>query len=301
MQAEQTGAENLEQARGALMAVAALVLAVMLLLPPLLGFTVDFASFTPLFSLIAVPAIALPFVYWRDLRRLRAPLEATALGLLLTLPAIVFTFCAARAGLPIADRALIWMDAALGFDWPAFVRLLDQSAVVARLLALAYDSFSLQLLFLPTVLCMAGLAGRAYRFVLCYILLVCLACILGALLPSEGTFVAFGFERDTLVNLDSKFGFLFLSSFHGVRGDADFVLSFATAAGIISFPSIHAGVGLLCAWATWPSRLLRVPVCILNGAMTVAAIPYGAHYLADIVFGLGTACAAICLSARLIA
>ncbi len=73
-----------------------------------------------------------------------------------------------------------------------------------------------------------------------------------------------------------------------------FVLDLDQAAGILTFPSVHAGVAALCAWAAWNSPLLRYPVLALNGAMAVSAITHGSHYLMDVIAGLG--CAGVCVT-----
>jgi membrane-associated phospholipid phosphatase len=56
---------------------------------------------------------------------------------------------------------------------------------------------------------------------------------------------------------------------------------------LLTFPSGHAGVAALCAWAAWESRLLRFPVLVLNVAMATSAVSHANHYLIDIVAGIG--------------
>ena len=290
-----SSATELQGSRHALLAIGAVALIAMALLPLLVGFRADLLSFRALLTLALVPLLFLPYVYWRKLEALRAPLEATALGLALTLPAIIFSYSAMRIGMPLADGALIGMDVSLGFDWIGFVRLVDDIPWLSRLLGLAYDSFSLQLLFLPTLLCLAGLPARAYQFVLGYLVLTALASAIGIFFPSVGAYQAHGLDPATLQYVDGKFGHFFLSSFHAVRNETDFLLSFGNVAGILTFPSVHAGVAALCAWAAWPSPALRYPILVLNIGMAIGAIPFGAHYLIDILAGILVAAAAIYL------
>lgn len=294
-----TGA--IEDYRRALFAVTAAGLLAMLALPLLLGFHVDFASFLPLFVLAALPAMALPYAKWRKLDAMRPALEATSLGLLLTLPVLVLTYAAMRFDMPLADALLARMDAAIGFDWTAFTRLVDTSRLASLILGLGYSSFSFQLLFLPALLCIARLPARAYQLVLAYFILCALSAAIGIFFPCVGAYVTHGMDPAGLDHVSGKFGHFFLASFHAVRGDPGFSLGIDNVAGILTFPSVHAGVAALCAWATWPSRRLRWPFLILNLIMAASAITHGAHYLIDIFAGGLVAAVAVPLVHRLAA
>lgn len=294
-----TGA--IEDYRRALFAVTAAGLAAMLVLPLLLGFHVDFASFLPLFVLAALPALALPYAKWRKLDAMRPALEATSLGLLLTLPVLVLTYAAMRLDMPLADPLLARMDAAIGFDWTGFTRLIDRSRLASLILGLGYSSFSFQLLFLPALLCIARLPARAYQLVLAYFILCALSAAIGIFFPCVGAYVTHGMDPAGLDHVSGKFGHFFLASFHAVRGDPGFSLGIDNVAGILTFPSVHAGVAALCAWAAWPSRRLRWPFLVLNLIMAVSAITHGAHYLIDILAGGLVAAVAVPLVHRLAA
>lgn len=261
-------------------------------LPPLLHFTVDVRSF-PVLVLALVPIAFLPYVTWRRMRTLRTILEIAAATILVPLPITVITYAAMRLGMPLADTALIRMDAMLGFDWPAFVRWVDARPTIAVMLQHGYSAFSFQVLLLPMVLIAVGLQKRAYQFVLGFLLLCVLAAIVSVPFPSEGAYVAHGLDGKSLHHINSHFGYFFLESFRAVREQDLFVLSSHNVGGIITFPSVHAAVAVLCAWAAWPSRLLRYPLLFVNILMFVSALTHGAHYLVDILAGGGIAVLAI--------
>jgi membrane-associated phospholipid phosphatase len=276
---------TLNDYRRALLVAAAAALALMLALPPLLAFRVDYASFLPLYVMVALPAAVIPYAKWRGLLPLVPVLEATSLGLLLTLPVLVFTYGAMRLDMPLADPLLARMDAAIGFDWTGFVRLVDTSRAAAFVLAIGYSSFSFQLLLLPTLLCIARRPERAYMLMIAYVILCTLSAAFGAFFPSVGAYVTHGLDPHSLHHVSGKFGHFFLDSFHAVRDEPAFTLSIANVAGVLTFPSVHAGVAGLCAWAAWPARWLRWPFLILNLVMATSAISHGAHYLVDIAAG----------------
>ena len=290
---------SLEDYRRALLMAAIAALAAMLALPLLLGFAVDLASFLPLYVLAALPAAVLPYAKWRRLDALKPALEATSLGLLLALPVLVFTYSAMRLNMPLADPLLARMDAAIGFDWTAFMRLVDSSRAASLILSLGYSSFSFQLLLLPSLLCIARLPARAYQLVLGYLVLCTLSAAIGIFFPSVGAYVTHAMDPASLDHINGRFGHFFLESFHAVRGEAAFSLGIDNVAGILTFPSVHAGVAALCAWAAWPSRALRWPFFVLNLIMAVSAVTHGAHYLIDIFAGGLVAAATVPLVRRL--
>jgi membrane-associated phospholipid phosphatase len=281
------------RARQALFAATTATLAALIALPPLLSFRVDILSFTPLLVLGAINLAFLPYVAWRRMERMRSALEVSAIGLLLTLPGLVMSYAAMRLGAPLADDLLIAADRAIGFDWPAFVALVDRSPGLSRFLAHAYGSFAAQLFFLPVLLCLIGLEGRAYRMMLAYLILFATSVVIGTGFPSIGAYEGHGLAGGELAHVNAHFGYFFLDSFEAVRAQPDFVLALDNAAGIVTFPSVHAGVALLCAWAAWPNLWLRWPLIVLNAGMAVAAITHGAHYLVDILAGMLVASAAI--------
>ena len=276
---------ELDRYRQALFAAAAIAAATMLVLPPLLAFRLDFASFVPVLVLSLIPAFFLPYATWRGLTALRSVLETTSIGLISTIPVLVFTYAAMRVNMPLADNMLAAMDRMLGFDWIAFVSLVDRSSTLSFALLLGYGSFSFQLLLLPSLLGIAGHHGRAYLLVLAFLILCAISAAIGLFFPSLGTHQAYGFDPASLNHVDGYFGHFFLDSFNAARSDAMFTLGMSNAAGIVTFPSVHAGVAAICAWAAWPSRWLRYPFLVLNLLMTVSAITNGAHYLVDIVAG----------------
>jgi len=268
------------------------------LAPIVTDFEVDFLSFWPLAQLALVPSIFMPYVVWRKMWLFRSILELTAVSFLLVLPSIVVTYASMRFNMPIADSVLIRMDKAIGFNWPAFVRFVDQSALAATTLEIAYESLMSQMLLLPILLCIFNHQIRAYRFILSFIVLTLVASIISILFPSVGAYVGYGLDGTTLRNINAHFGYFFLESFNAVREQERFVLALGNAAGIITFPSVHAGCAILCIWAAWPSRCLRLPVLILNVLMVVSAITHGAHYLVDVIAGAGAAYLAIWIATR---
>jgi membrane-associated phospholipid phosphatase len=268
------------------------------LAPIAICFEVDLLSFWPLALLALVPSAFIPYVTWRKMWLFRSILELSTVSLLLVVPGLVITYASMRFNMPMADTVLIGMDKTIGFNWPAFVRFVDQSALAAKTLEVAYESFTSQMIILPILLCIFSHEVRAYQYMLSFIMLTLLAAVVSIPFPSVGAYVGYGFDGATLRNINAHFGYFFLKSFNAVREQERFVLGLHNAAGIITFPSVHAGFAVLCAWAAWPSRWLRLPALTLNTLMVISAITHGAHYLVDVIAGCGAGGLAIWIATR---
>ncbi|WP_370713071.1 phosphatase PAP2 family protein [Sphingomonas sp. IW22] len=267
-------------------AATAAALIAMLVLPYLVGFSVDIASFKPIFLFSAALMLFVPYAAWRNLQRLRFGMEASALGLMMTLPVLVFSYSAMRVAMPLADQTLIAIDRSLGFNWLWYVSVIDASPLLAKTLAYAYSSFALQLLLMPIALSLLSFEKRAFQMVLAYLVLCTLSIAISTFFPAVGAYKAFGVAATDLENINAHFGYFFLKSFYAVRGSEVFILDIKNASGIVTFPSIHVGVSVLCGWASWQSVWLRIPMLILNILMAISAVTHGSHYLFDVLGGV---------------
>ena len=279
----------IENARRLAYWVVALLFLMMFAIPPLAGFAVDYGSFMPFFGAAACFAPAALFAMHRGMNTARNTLEIVMLNFVLGPPTLVVNYCAMALGYPLADKSLAAMDAFLGIDVSRIVVWTDGRQLLVALLAIAYTSFSYQLMILAPVMALLGYGGRAFRFVSAFLLVDLVSSAIAAFFPSLGAFDHFGLTRQNLSAIDTRIGYEFMRSFMGVRGDPHFILSLNNAAGIVTFPSVHAAVATLCAWLAWRSPLLRWPLLALNLAMTFSAISHGAHYFVDVVAGVAVA------------
>jgi membrane-associated phospholipid phosphatase len=79
---------------------------------------------------------------------------------------------------------------------------------------------------------------------------------------------------------------LHLPIFFGLRDGTFRHLVAEGAEGIITFPSLHAALGLLFIFALWPVRYIGWISVLLNLAMIAATPVDGGHYFSDVVAGL---------------
>jgi membrane-associated phospholipid phosphatase len=284
--------------RACLFAAVAASILVAAILPGLVGMKVRFASFLPPLSLVPSAAILWAWASWRGRPRARAAAEVGLMAVLLSLPVLVFTYSSMRLAVPLADARLEAWDKALGFDALAFLGWLDGHPALAEALRWSYASFFPQMLALPLALCLAGRLERAYAMTLAFLLLGIIGASVCHFFPAVGVYAHHGIRPRAFAHIYQNLGY-FHVQLDAVRGDPAFVLDVARAMGIVAFPSGHAAVAVLCAWAAWPLRWARWPFLALNAGMWVSALPQGAHYLVDLIAGTAMAGAAILIASRL--
>ena len=267
------------------------------LLPSAIGMHVKVASFLPPFALLPSVAILWAWANWRGLPRARAAAELAVTPLLLSLPVLVFSYSAMHAGFPLQDARLEAWDSALGFHAVDFIAWVNRHPTFAHVLSHCYSSFFPQMIALPTILVIAGRLERAYAMTFGVLLLGIIGSSICMFFPAAGVYVHHGIRDGAFANVPQSLGY-FTAQLDAVRADPNFMLDVEHAQGIVSFPSGHAAMAVLCAWAAWPLRWARFPLLAINAAMFISAIPQGAHYLVDLIAGAGMAAAAILIATR---
>jgi membrane-associated phospholipid phosphatase len=245
-------------------------------------------------SLICVASFSYLF---RDpkLQHLRSVVETLGLGIALTGPLIMLTYLAALTNHPLQDRHLMQIDQNLGIDWTTLTAAVDAHPIFARALTLAYNSFAFQLLLLPALLSISRQAARAYQMVAVYGFICIFASFISIWYPALGTYAALSIDISQFKNIDASWGVASVNQIMAVRNNPGFILRLDQASGIITFPSVHAAVAILCAWAIWPLKLARFPFIVLNIFMFFSAIVVGGHYVVDLISGTGITGFAIAL------
>lgn len=249
--------------------------------------------------LVMTLVFASVYCRWRHMPGLRNVVEPALIGTLLSVAIVISTYLAMLPSLPLADKQLGDLDTALGFDWHAFVMFVDARPGLATFLNVAYQSFTVQLFVLPALLGGIGQAKRAYQMITSYTLIGLIAGVVAILFPAIGAFPHNEVQHQDLQNINIFYGYFFLEQFHGVRDDLNFVFDINNAAGIITFPSVHAAVAALCVWAAWHLRFFRYPIVLLNLGMATSAVSHGSHYLVDVLVGIPLAFLCIALASWL--
>ncbi|WP_420406969.1 phosphatase PAP2 family protein [Hoeflea sp.] len=251
--------------------------------------SLDLSSFGLTAGLIALLVVAAVYYRGRGLSKVALIMEVMACGIGFSVLVLISTYLAVSVNAPLADEALAAMDRTIGFDGVAFIRLIDGMPLLSWALMQSYVSFALQLMILPVLLVLFDRAASACALVLSYAIVCAIASIVSVWFPALGSHVVYDIDPASLQSVNAYFGHAFLSEFHGVRESAAFTVSLDRAEGILTFPSVHAAVALLCAACAWSVTLLRYPFLLLNVLMATATLTHGAHYLIDTIAGLALA------------
>lgn len=191
-----------------------------------------------------------------------------------------------------ADTSLHLIDVALGFDWPAWYRLVADHRVLQWAGMAAYESIYLTPAILLGWFAWHGDRGAARRFLATFWLAAAITLTLFALMPAVGplSYLWQGqipyMPRSELWQPDL---------IPALRARSVHIVDLGQLRGIVSAPSFHAAAATIYTATAWRVTPLRRPLVLLNAAMLLSTPVEGTHYLSDILIGIGVAAGAIWL------
>jgi hypothetical protein len=242
------------------------------------------------FSLVAasVAALIAAGVFWTLVKpepTLRAMALSTGCLLAFTTALAVLHYLAATLDRPLVDGQLAAAEAVLGFDWRAHVAFLDAHPTLARGLALAYHSSGPQVALVVITLSAMRRFGRLWRYVRLFAITLLAVIAVSALFPAEGPYAFYkGLDGGTS-ELETVGATWHLEPLSQLRTGEPSRLALTEMRGLATFPSFHVCLALITAWALAPIRWVGPLAVLLNGAVVVATIGSGGHYLPDVLAG----------------
>jgi membrane-associated phospholipid phosphatase len=254
-------------------------------------FTIAWPTFlVPLATFTGLAAAGWFYRAIRQDNRAAGLLTATAQIIAFSTVGAPMSYAAARAGFPLQDALLAGWDRHLGIDWPAYMTFVTSHAWLHRLLDFAYASFTVQVITTVLALGFAGHLLRLNIFVWSFVLTTLITIGISAFIPAVGPWLFYNIQPD------AAHGALPLSStswpvFLGIRDGTFNVMSGLNSEGIITFPSLHAALGVLFMTALWRVRGLRWIALALNTLMILATPFSGSHYGVDVIAGIAIAIA----------
>jgi hypothetical protein len=216
-------------------------------------------------------------------------LGATAQIVLITALMTPLTYVAGAANFPLQDANLLAIDRALGFDWMAYADYVNDRPLLASWLGYGYMMIRWPIFAIPAVLAGVYLFRRLQEFTFAFAFALMITTAISVFVPAIGVYQHIGLDPLKLASVDSRAYLDFLRDFIPVREGQMRTLDLLNLAGIVYFPSFHAGSAVLYAWALWPVRWIRPFALLANGAMIAATPVNGAHYFIDIIAGIALA------------
>lgn len=214
--------------------------------------------------------------------RLTAGATAFLQMTIFTLLGVILAYALAAQSGALWDDCLAAADRAIGFDWPAVLRLLDQAPAAVWVLGLAYHSLTVQMIVV--IVALSGLSKfDTLRTTVCAAILSGFVTILiSGLIPAMGNL----FDPSDYRHLWPSVAWLEQGLISGLRNGSHRVLDLTMLMGIVSFPSFHATLAAIFVWAFRAIPRLAVPG-VAWAILTILATPvFGGHYGADVIVGL---------------
>ena len=202
------------------------------------------------------------------------------------------SYIAASVAFPLWDTELTRWDQLLGFHWLAWLAFMNAAPTLHIITKIAYGSFAVQTTAIVIALGMTRRVIHMRLFVLALVATTIATITVSAFIPAQGVWGAWHLSLSDAPAIVPTTRDLPLGVFFGLRDGSYRLLVGDQAEGIISFPSLHAALGLLFILALWPVRWLRWAGLTINLVMIAATPIEGSHYLTDVLAGL--AIAALC-------
>jgi len=248
-------------------------------------------------SWIAVPlcALALGIGLTRapassaQMERLFGLIECFLLYTLFSALGALLSYLAMRWSHGFTDALLDRADHAIGFDWLGMHRSLQHRPFANKLLQLAYVSCFIAPLIVLIGLFLTNRIERMYRFVTAYGAALVVTIVIFYFFPARAAFEYYLGKSESLPSNAVQYGKVIFELRSGSLAPIDL----SSLAGIVTFPSFHAAMGVLFIWASWPIRALRQTIVLINIAMIASAVPVGGHYMIDILGGALVALASV--------
>lgn len=236
-----------------------------------------------------------PFRY-RDMlsdvaSRLQSLIVTLSVITLFSVEILLLSYLATATSRPLMDVYLAAGDAALGFDWVAYVGRLNEHPWMVSVLSYAYFSLKVQFLLLPAILALTARSGRLKEFAAHFGLAGGLTCLIMMAVPAAGTMDFYHPSPDLLSSFGPDASARHLEQLHALRMLKPFLIQYPE--GLVTFPSFHSALAAIFVYSVRGIRYVAPPVYLLNAMLILAALPEGGHYLVDILAGFAVAAVSI--------
>jgi membrane-associated phospholipid phosphatase len=245
------------------------------------------------FGIVGLGVVHYVYEFHRSDERLAAIAAGFAVLIAFTHVGAACSYAVTAVAFPLRDAQFAAIDAFFGFDWQYYLTLTAAHPALAGLLRGAYASSLPQTLGLVIILGTLRQGRRLAGFLWLFMITGTITIIVSGLLPAAGPVVFHDppVSLRRLVGEDA--GAWHLPHFNDLRNGTLRVIDFAAVEGLVTFPSFHTALAIICSWALWPIRYLRWPAVLLNVLVIASTPSIGGHYLIDVIAGALVAVGAI--------
>ncbi|CAO4180800.1 phosphatase PAP2 family protein [Methylorubrum aminovorans] len=229
--------------------------------------------------------LALLFSAVKPEPKLRAMALSSAYLAAFTTAAALLHYLSATLAPPLADPVLARVEAALGFDWRGWVGFLAGHPDLSWWLALAYHSSGPQVGLVVIALSAMSRVARLWAYARLFSLALLASIAVSALFPAVGPYAHYAPQTYPQGHLETVGALWHLDALHALREGTLPTIALSEIRGLVTFPSFHACLAVLTAWALAPVPVIGPLAALLNGAILVATLGAGGHYLPDVLAG----------------
>lgn len=209
---------------------------------------------------------------------------------------VLAAYATQRLALPLQDQLFASADIVLGMKWFDVAYWADHHPAIQMIFHLTYDSMGFQIALPLVVLAFSNRLSDVRVYLLAFVIALTITTIIAALLPAASPIALV--DRATF-NVLRFTGATPLDHLMRLRAAAPMLLTDAPG-GILTFPSFHATVAILTPLTLRRYRGLFVALLIFDAAMLCGTVTEGAHYVSDVLAGIGVAFCAYSLARRII-
>ena len=191
---------------------------------------------------------------------------------------------------PLVDATLSRWDVALGFDWVAYCRWVQQHPWADLTLKYAYKSFIVQFPLMVIYLSLTRRFKQLSDFCGGMVVSMIITHVSSWFWPAAGA--GKYYVAQLAVDMSG------LSDFEPLRSGALRTIDPTALQGLISIPSYHTVLAVLFTCAFWRTRLAW-PILLTNIAMILATPKFGGHYVVDVLTGALTVAVSIAIWRKL--
>lgn len=253
------------------------------------------------FGVGPVLLFALHAYYKRRNRSERLHLLTGSMAILLwsAATAAIVAHVGMRIRMPLVDPVLAAADRSIGVDTPALVLATAREPRFASFLGVIYMTAVPAVLFSVIALSLMGRARRTWELLFGYCSGLQIAALVSVFFPALDNFAYAHLTSSRTVGLPAGSGTFFLPSINYFRNGTNPVVDVGHFNGVVAFPSFHAIMALIVAYALRNSGLLTIAAYAWSVALLVSTIPIGGHYVVDVIGGAILWLAGITLTRRL--
>ena len=234
------------------------------------------------FAPLAVVGVLGPCaVYYknRQVDQFVMPLTAITQMLIFTSCFTVLMYALAAFHYPLIDAFLVKSDAFFGVYVPDIHAWSLSHPWFNRLFETIYNSTFPQSVLVILVLGFSNERIPLEKFVLQFMICLCITVAIFLLFPALGPFHAYGYEA-------SPSQTRYLEHLQLLRNGEFSIVSLKHAEGLVTFPSFHTTWAVLLTMAVWHRKKLFIPIALLNVGVIAATMTTGWHYFTDVLAGI---------------